>query len=56
MAHDGHGITTDVHDTTQVDAVASVCDILQIPAFLCRQTDLIVHAGNTGRIVNVKKG
>lgn len=53
---DFDGITTDVHDITQVNDVASVCDILQVPAFLCRQTDLIVHAGNTGRIVNIKKG
>ena len=53
---DFDGITTDVHDITQVNEVANVCDILQIPAFLCRQTDLIVHAGRTGRILNIKKG
>ena len=50
------GITTDVHDVHSVADVAEVADILQIPAFLCRQTDLIVQSGNTGRIVNIKKG
>ena len=49
-------ILTDVHETGQVDAVADVVDILQIPAFLSRQTDLIVAAAKTGRIVNIKKG
>ena len=49
------GITTDVHDVHSVADVAEVADILQIPAFLCRQTDLIVQSGNTGRIVNIKK-
>lgn len=53
---DFDGVTTDVHDVNQVNDVANVCDILQIPAFLCRQTDLIVSAGDTGRIVNIKKG
>lgn len=52
----GLPITTDVHETYQVTAAAEVIDILQIPAFLCRQTDLLVAAGNTGKIVNVKKG
>ena len=49
-------ITTDVHETYQVAAVAEIIDILQIPAFLCRQTDLLVAAGETGNIVNIKKG
>ena len=49
-------ILTDVHETHQVASVAAVCDILQIPAFLCRQTDLVAAAAATGRIVNIKKG
>lgn len=49
-------ITTDVHETWQVDPVAQVVDIIQIPAFLCRQTDLLLAASKTGRIINVKKG
>jgi len=49
-------VLTDVHCTHDVDAVASVADIIQIPAFLCRQTDLIVKAAGTGRIINIKKG
>jgi 2-dehydro-3-deoxyphosphooctonate aldolase (KDO 8-P synthase) len=52
----GLPILTDVHDVSQVGPAAEVCDILQIPAFLCRQTDLLAAAGRTGRIVNVKKG
>jgi 2-dehydro-3-deoxyphosphooctonate aldolase (KDO 8-P synthase) len=48
--------TTDVHECHQVAPVAEVCDLLQIPAFLARQTDLIQEAGKTGRAVNVKKG
>ncbi len=52
----GLPITTDVHEISQVVAVAEVCDILQIPAFLARQTDLLATAGRTGRVVNVKKG
>jgi 2-dehydro-3-deoxyphosphooctonate aldolase (KDO 8-P synthase) len=47
---------TDVHDTAQCAAAAEVVDVLQIPAFLCRQTDLLLAAGATGRPVNVKKG
>lgn len=47
---------TDVHDAAQCAPVADVCDVLQIPAFLCRQTDLLIAAANTGRVVNVKKG
>ncbi|MBO7742090.1 MAG: 3-deoxy-8-phosphooctulonate synthase [Victivallales bacterium] len=49
-------IVTDVHEPWQCDAVAEVADIIQIPAFLCRQTDLLLAAGATGRVVNVKKG
>jgi 2-dehydro-3-deoxyphosphooctonate aldolase (KDO 8-P synthase) len=49
-------ILTDVHETAQVEAAAAVADVLQIPAFLCRQTDLVVAAAATGKIVNVKKG
>src|SRR5881397_1290793 len=52
----GLPILTDVHETTQVAAAAQVADVLQIPAFLCRQTDLLVAAGRAGRAVNVKKG
>jgi 2-dehydro-3-deoxyphosphooctonate aldolase (KDO 8-P synthase) len=52
----GLPILTDVHDIAQVGPAAEVCDILQIPAFLCRQTDLLVAAGRSGRVVNVKKG
>jgi 2-dehydro-3-deoxyphosphooctonate aldolase (KDO 8-P synthase) len=52
----GLPVLTDVHDTAQVEAAAEVADVLQIPAFLCRQTDLIVAACRTGRAVNVKKG
>lgn len=49
-------LTTDVHESSQVAAVGEVVDIIQIPAFLCRQTDLLLAAGKTGKIVNVKKG
>jgi 2-dehydro-3-deoxyphosphooctonate aldolase (KDO 8-P synthase) len=49
-------VTTDVHETHQVEAVAAVVDLLQIPAFLCRQTDLILASANTGKPVNIKKG
>ncbi len=49
-------VTTDIHTVEEAKRSAEVCDILQIPAFLCRQTDLLVAASETGRIVNVKKG
>jgi 2-dehydro-3-deoxyphosphooctonate aldolase (KDO 8-P synthase) len=49
-------ILTDVHETAQVGPAAEVCDVIQIPAFLCRQTDLLVEAGKSGRVVNIKKG
>jgi 2-dehydro-3-deoxyphosphooctonate aldolase (KDO 8-P synthase) len=52
----GLPVLTDVHENGQCAEVASVVDILQIPAFLCRQTDLLIAAAKTGRIVNVKKG
>src|SRR5436309_1716738 len=52
----GVPVVTDIHDTAQVAAVAEVTDILQIPAFLCRQTDLILEAARSGRAVNIKKG
>lgn len=52
----GLPVLTDIHDTSQAPVVAEVCDVLQIPAFLCRQTDLLVAAAGTGRAVNVKKG
>jgi 2-dehydro-3-deoxyphosphooctonate aldolase (KDO 8-P synthase) len=49
-------ILTDVHEPAQVAAAAEVADVLQIPAFLCRQTDLLVAAAKSGRVVNIKKG
>ncbi len=52
----GIPVLTDVHDPAQCDPAAETVDILQIPAFLCRQTDLLLAAGETGRAVNVKKG
>ncbi|MFN3955544.1 MAG: 3-deoxy-8-phosphooctulonate synthase [Pararhodobacter sp.] len=52
----GLPVLTDVHEPAQCAPVAEVADILQIPAFLCRQTDLLVAAARTGRVVNVKKG
>jgi 2-dehydro-3-deoxyphosphooctonate aldolase (KDO 8-P synthase) len=52
----GLPVLTDVHDAEQCRRVAEVVDILQIPAFLCRQTDLLVAAAQTGRVINVKKG
>ncbi len=52
----GLPVTTDLHESRQAEAVGRVCDLLQIPAFLARQTDLLVAAARTGRAVNVKKG
>ena len=52
----GVPVLTDVHETAQCEAVSQVVDILQIPAFLCRQTDLLTTAAKTGRVINVKKG
>ena len=53
---EGFPILTDIHEPAQAEVVAEVADILQIPALLCRQTDLLLAAGRTGRIVNIKKG
>lgn len=52
----GLPVLTDVHEPDQCGPAAEVCDVLQIPAFLCRQTDLVVAAARTGRAVNIKKG
>jgi 2-dehydro-3-deoxyphosphooctonate aldolase (KDO 8-P synthase) len=52
----GVPVLTDVHESSQVPDVAAVADVLQIPAFLCRQTDLLIAAGGSGRAVNIKKG
>jgi 2-dehydro-3-deoxyphosphooctonate aldolase (KDO 8-P synthase) len=52
----GVPVLTDIHDVAQVALAAEVCDVLQIPAFLSRQTDLLLAAGRTGRVVNIKKG
>jgi len=49
-------ILTDIHEPAHAEAAAAVADVLQIPAFLCRQTDLLVAAARTGRVVNIKKG
>lgn len=55
-AQTGLCVTTDVHEVAHVGPASEVCEVLQIPAFLARQTDLILAAGRTGRVVNVKKG
>ena len=52
----GMPILTDVHEVSQVGPAAEVCDIIQVPAFLSRQTDLLVEAGRSGAVVNIKKG
>ena len=52
----GCPILTDVHETTQCAAAGEVVDVIQIPAFLCRQTDLLLAAGKTGKAINIKKG
>jgi 2-dehydro-3-deoxyphosphooctonate aldolase (KDO 8-P synthase) len=52
----GIPVLTDIHEPAQAEIAAEAADILQIPAFLCRQTDLLVEAGRTGRVVNIKKG
>lgn len=51
----GLRILTDIHESYQAKAAGEVCDVLQIPAFLCRQTDLLVSAAKTGKIINIKK-
>lgn len=55
-AHFNIPILTDVHETTDCDKVKDIVDVIQIPAFLCRQTDLLLAAGKTGKTVNIKKG
>jgi len=52
----GVPVVSDIHCVTQIEAAAEVLDILQIPAFLCRQTDLLYQAARTGKVINVKKG
>jgi 2-dehydro-3-deoxyphosphooctonate aldolase (KDO 8-P synthase) len=52
----GYPTLTDIHEPSQAELAAEAVDVLQIPAFLCRQTDLLVAAGRTGKIVNIKKG
>jgi 2-dehydro-3-deoxyphosphooctonate aldolase (KDO 8-P synthase) len=56
LRREGYAILTDIHEPSQAEKVAEAADILQIPAFLCRQTDLLLEAGRTGRTVNIKKG
>jgi len=56
LRQEGFPVLTDIHDPAQAEAAAEGADILQIPAFLCRQTDLLIAAGRTGRAVNIKKG
>ncbi len=56
LRREGYAILTDIHEPAQAEPAAEAADILQIPAFLCRQTDLLVAAGRTGRTVNIKKG
>ena len=56
LRREGFVVLTDIHESWQAERAAEAADILQIPAFLCRQTDLLVAAGRTGRVVNIKKG
>ena len=56
LRRDGYIVLTDIHECSQAEVAAEAVDVLQIPAFLCRQTDLLIAAGRTGRVVNVKKG
>lgn len=56
LRRQGYAVLTDIHEPSQAETAAEGADILQIPAFLCRQTDLLLAAGHTGRIVNIKKG
>jgi len=56
LKRDGYNVLTDIHQPSQAEMAAEAVDILQIPAFLCRQTDLLIAAGRTGRAVNIKKG
>jgi 2-dehydro-3-deoxyphosphooctonate aldolase (KDO 8-P synthase) len=56
LRREGYSVLTDIHDASQAEPAAKAVDVLQIPAFLCRQTDLLIAAGRTGKIVNIKKG
>jgi 2-dehydro-3-deoxyphosphooctonate aldolase (KDO 8-P synthase) len=56
LRREGYAILTDIHEPAQAEVAAEGADILQIPAFLCRQTDLLLAAGRTGRTINIKKG
>jgi 2-dehydro-3-deoxyphosphooctonate aldolase (KDO 8-P synthase) len=56
LQREGYATLTDIHEPSQADIAAEGADILQIPAFLCRQTDLLLAAGRTGKTVNIKKG
>src|ERR1700676_5573124 len=56
LRREGYAVLTDIHEPSQAEIAAEGADILQIPAFLCRQTDLLVAAGRTGRTVKIKKG
>jgi len=56
LRQEGYTILTDIHEPSQAEIAAQAADVLQIPAFLCRQTDLLIAAGQTGRAVNIKKG
>jgi 2-dehydro-3-deoxyphosphooctonate aldolase (KDO 8-P synthase) len=56
LRREGYTVLTDIHEPSQAEPAAEGADILQIPAFLCRQTDLLIAAGKTGRAVNIKKG
>jgi 2-dehydro-3-deoxyphosphooctonate aldolase (KDO 8-P synthase) len=56
LRREGFQVLTDIHEPAQADIAADSVDVLQIPAFLCRQTDLLVAAGRTGKLVNIKKG
>jgi 2-dehydro-3-deoxyphosphooctonate aldolase (KDO 8-P synthase) len=56
LRREGYQVLTDIHEPAQAELAAEAADVLQIPAFLCRQTDLLVAAGRTGKVVNIKKG
>ncbi len=56
LRREGYTVLTDIHEPSQAEPAAEGADVLQIPAFLCRQTDLLIAAGQTGRAVNIKKG
>ena len=56
LKKNGYQLVTDIHEINQVEKISEVVDVIQIPAFLCRQTDLLVAAAKTNKIINVKKG